>query len=252
MLSFLRAAVLLCPMARGLSTSSRREPIKGLSPRVAAAAATTGFALATLDVFGTHVLLPDLDAAARSLAGADADYHNAVGRTLSDVSPAFVFLTATACAATCRVDARRAAAVAGTWFLVLNPVILALKGAFHRTRPDQANHHDWSFPSGHTGNAAFLSVAFFGILLPRLLEGDAARPDDEDQLFLPTSKSRNGPAQAAALAAVVTVSVASGRVLTESHWASDTIAGACLGVAAASLAAALGKSPAAKSDLDVV
>lgn len=175
-----------------------------------------GFGLIAVDVFAAKHVMPVLDSAAIDAAGSDACFDSQKGRALSNLAGVLVGATATACVAP-QQDRRSALAVAGAWVGVLNPSVLALKNAFHRERPDPAHHVEYSFPSGHTANAAFLSASLFSILLPQL------------GLF--------GGTSAAFLTALCTVAVACGRILTEAHYFSDTLAGACIGLFVANLAA---------------
>lgn len=176
-----------------------------------------GFGLIAVDVFAAKHVMPVLDSAAIDAAGSDACFDSQKGRALSNLAGVLVGATATACVAP-QQDRRSALVVAGAWAGVLNPSVLALKDAFHRQRPDPAHHIEYSFPSGHTANAAFLSASLFSILLP--------------QLRVPL-----GGTSAALLTTLCTVAVACGRILTEAHYLSDTLAGACIGLFFANLAA---------------
>ncbi|KAJ8612541.1 hypothetical protein CTAYLR_003712 [Chrysophaeum taylorii] len=199
------------------------------APAVTRAVALTtaaGFAAIAADVFVTKRVMPGIDQAGRAAAAAaDARYDSLAGNALSNVAPCLAAATATACAETRKNDRRRALAVAGSW-LALNPVVLAFKSAFHRERPDPLHHRDkFSFPSGHTTNAAFFSASLFAILLPSL------------------ANRNTPPITPLFLCALCTSAVAVGRVLTDAHFVSDTLAGASLGIFAASLAALLASDP---------
>lgn len=187
---------------------------------VALGTTAAGFGLIAADVFGGKHVMPVLDSAAIQAAGSEASFESGTGRALSNLAGVLVGATATACVAP-QQDRRSALAVAGAWAAVLNPSLLTLKNAFHRQRPDPKHHMEYAFPSGHTANAAFLSASLFSILLP--------------QLGVSLGNS------ATLLTAVCTVAVACGRILTEAHYLSDTLAGACLGLFVANLAALLAR-----------
>lgn len=104
-----------------------------------------------------------------------------------------------------------------------------LKHYFHRIRPSELNN-TYAFPSGHTTAATFIVGCLLFILLPAVLPARAQQ----------TLRSIAVPLWAAAMATTAT-----GRVLGDVHWCSDTMAGACLGTALVSLTAMLCKAAAA-------
>jgi membrane-associated phospholipid phosphatase len=109
-------------------------------------------------------------------------------------------------------------------FLLIPLVEFAIKPAVHRLRPDIVHHHSYSFPSGHTSSATFISGAVLLVLLPRLLDALAAtRADGGLQLACPPR------AVLVALWIAFSASTALGRILTDSHWFSDTLCGGLLG-----------------------
>ena len=94
-----------------------------------------------------------------------------------------------------------------------------LKDATQRLRPDPLHHSTYSFPSSHTASATFLAGAFLAVLVPALLD------DDEEEFWTWTPTTITSVAGITAL-------TAAGRILTESHFLSDTLAGAALGIGA--------------------
>jgi membrane-associated phospholipid phosphatase len=108
----------------------------------------------------------------------------------------------------------------------------ALKEATARPRPDALHHASFAFPSLHTASAVFFAGALAAVLVPAL-----ADDLDDGELWRWTS----GSAVAVAVAGGAT---AYGRILTESHWLTDTAGGAALGVAALGVGALLAPAPA--------
>lgn len=224
-----------CTVALSAETRTRFATLKkeripaAVTTRAVAFATAAGFATVAADVFVGKRLMPNLDEAAQRWAGDEAKYDSVTGRALSNIAPSLLVATAASCAATPPKDRRRALAVAGTWTFV-NPVVFGLKELFHRDRPDPVHHREFSFPSGHTANAAFLSACLFTILLPPLRRPKLDESNATPPIFI-------------AIATICTASVAAGRVLTEAHFLSDTLAGACLGLFFANLAARLSRPP---------
>ena len=110
----------------------------------------------------------------------------------------------------------------------------------------------------HTTCAVFLFGALFFILLPGALsltdEGDALDVQQGSKASAPAISIPGAELMRNALRLSTPVlpflwivgglSTATGRVLGEAHWVSDTMAGACLGAALVSVAARLDKSAA--------
>lgn len=224
------------------------------------AAATLGFALAATDVFGSSALhvLPQLDEAVHQavLAATHAEWRATTADI--DVSDAFITLgiagwlltTPLAAAAS---PTRAAAPLAACWGLYMfgfgavftDPWVVAqLKHAFHRARPSDL-HHSFSFPSGHTTAAVFITGAFLAVLLPLAVQLAQQRLPPQHQrhpLLAPLMRGVQSPSwNAAALCVwgVAGATTAAGRVLADAHWLSDVLAGGCLGVAAVSILAQL-------------
>ena len=227
-------AVSLCVAGSGMAAPrAQNEKPRLRSGQVAGAAAAAVFAATTLDVTTLHVVSPGLDALARgaACAASECGRSNDIGRALSDVGPGL--------GAPCVAAAAFGTATRGRRFLVrtVAPLLAgygvavqgfahAVKDATARVRPDQLHHASFSFPSLHTATAVYLSGALFCVLAPALL---AEAGDDA-----PTWRWR--PVEVGAVAAAGGLT-ALGRVLTESHWLSDTVGGAALGVAALGLVA---------------
>ncbi len=110
----------------------------------------------------------------------------------------------------------------------------------------------------HTTCAVFLFGALFFILLPGALsltdEGDALEVQQNGKASAPAISIPGSKIMRDALRLSTPVlpllwiagglSTATGRVLGEAHWVSDTMAGACLGAALVSVAAMVDKSAA--------
>jgi membrane-associated phospholipid phosphatase len=190
---------------------------------------------------------------------------------MADVWISDVFITAgvlgwLACTAVCLVKAplKSAGAVAAAWSFYFatcgavghgDPLLVdALKHLFARARPSTL-HHTFSFPSGHTSAAVFTVGALLTVLLPLTLQlwAESARPASSDQdsdsssssieLLGASSSSSSPSAAAGAMLLDVTIlgvwaaawgTTATGRILSESHWLSDTMAGGMLAVASVS------------------
>ena len=110
----------------------------------------------------------------------------------------------------------------------------------------------------HTTCAVFLFGALFFVLLPGALsltdEGDALNNQQGSKKAAPLVSLPGMDAMRSALRLstpvlpflwiVGSLSTATGRVLGEAHWVSDTMAGACLGAALVSTAAMVDKAAA--------
>ncbi|KAJ1624522.1 phosphatidic acid phosphatase type 2/haloperoxidase [Pavlovales sp. CCMP2436] len=108
--------------------------------------------------------------------------------------------------------------------LLLIPLVeFVIKPVVHRLRPDTLHHHSFSFPSGHTSSATFISGALFLVLLPRLLAALAAARPGNVQLAPPPRPVLF------ALWMATSLGTALGRILSDAHWFSDTVIGALLG-----------------------
>lgn len=120
---------------------------------------------------------------------------------------------------------RCVAALFSVHTLLLLPLVeLCIKPAVHRLRPDIEHHHTFSFPSGHTTSATFVSGALFLVLLPRLLDAlAAARPYGLPKVTMPPRLALVG------MWLATSVATGLGRILVDAHWFSDTVAGALIG-----------------------
>ena len=214
----LHASALKAPNAsRAVSTRARGA---------GAVVAVSGAALVavSIDVNTLHVVAPSIDDAARHWAANHAaGNENSLGRVLSDIAPGLgVPCAAASVALVARrgADALRIVAPLGVGFgAFVQGFSGVLKDATQRIRPDPLHHSTYSFPSSHTASATFLAGAFLAVLLPALLD------DDEEEFW------RWTPTTVASVAGV-TALTATGRILTESHFLSDTLAGAALGIGA--------------------
>ena len=214
----LHASALKAPNAsRAVSTRARGA---------GAVVAVSGAALVavSIDVNTLHVVAPAIDDAARTWASNHAaGNENSLGRVLSDIAPGLgVPCAAASLALVARrgADALRIVAPLGVGFgAFVQGLSGVLKDATQRVRPDPLHHSTFSFPSSHTASATFLAGAFLAVLLPALLD------DDEGDFWTWT------PTTVASVAGI-TALTATGRILTESHFLSDTLAGAALGLGA--------------------
>ena len=214
----LHASALKAPNAsRAVSTRARGA---------GAVVAVSGAALVavSIDVNTLHAVAPSIDDAARHWAANHAGGNdNSLGRVLSDIAPGLgVPCAAASLALVARrgADALRVVAPLGVGFgAFVQGFSGVLKDATQRIRPDPLHHSTYSFPSSHTASATFLAGAFLAVLVPALLG------DDEEEFWTWT------PTTVASVAGV-TALTAAGRILTESHFLSDTLAGAALGIGA--------------------
>lgn len=152
-----------------------------------------------------------------------------------------------------------AAYLAGGPFQHGDPLAVSLlKHSFQRLRPAPELHSTFSFPSGHTTAAVFLVGVLLYLLLPVALGqqraaapiGSTSSSDSSGSVqqlaAASTSTISGGGTGAAAGAAAWQVAflqrrgaavagcaglTAAGRVLSDAHFVSDTLAGACLGTA---------------------
>lgn len=165
------------------------------------------------------------------LAGhAGVGYDSPAGQALSALAPvALVAAAAVSAALIAKVsEGQRGKAVScvaalfSVHTLVLLPLVeLGIKPAVHRLRPDTLHHHSFSFPSGHTSSATFVSGALFLVIVPLLLDAlSAERPS-----------LRQPSGALVALWVATAIGTGLGRILADAHWFSDTVAGATLGAA---------------------
>lgn len=193
-------------------------------------------------------------------------------RLWADVWISDAFITAgvlgwAACTAACLVKApaKSAGPLATAWGFYFatcgalkhfDPLLVdALKHFFARARPSTL-HHTFSFPSGHTSAAVFVVGALLTVLLPLTLQlwassgtpssstpSNTAQRSSGVQYSSGDPSSTQGSAVAGILvadAAVLAVwgaawaTTATGRILSESHWLSDTLAGGFLAIASVS------------------
>lgn len=181
-------------------------------------------AAVAIDANALHVVSPAIDDAARHWASAHAGGDdNALGCVLSDIAPGLGLPCAAASIALVArrgTDGLRIVAPLGVgFFAFVQGLSSVVKDLTQRVRPDPFHHSTFSFPSAHTATATFLAGAMFAVLLPALL-------DEEEEDFWTWT-----PSTITSVAAI-SAAVAAGRVLTEAHWLSDTLAGAALGIGA--------------------
>lgn len=105
-------------------------------------------------------------------------------------------------------------------------VVNQLKTHFQRLRPSDILN-TYSFPSGHTTAAVFIMGTLLGVLLPPLTINNDSTRNSRLQTVVTSA--------ALPLWVVATVTTATGRVLGDAHWVSDTMAGACLGAGLVSI-----------------
>uniref|UniRef100_A0A383VL17 Phosphatidic acid phosphatase type 2/haloperoxidase domain-containing protein n=1 Tax=Tetradesmus obliquus TaxID=3088 RepID=A0A383VL17_TETOB len=130
------------------------------------------------------------------------------------------------------------------------PLVATLKDAFARVRPSTL-HHTYSFPSGHTSAAVFIIGALVVVLLPltvQLLQekatGSGSSSSSSSQ---PSEGTEDSAAETSSIAwgrldmwgalgvwGAAWVVTATGRVLADAHWVTDTLAGGMLAVAVVS------------------
>ncbi|KAA6428863.1 MAG: hypothetical protein FRX49_00973 [Trebouxia sp. A1-2] len=99
-------------------------------------------------------------------------------------------------------------------------VVNQLKTHFQRLRPSDILN-TYAFPSGHTTAAVFIMGTLLCVLLPPLTINNDSTKNSRLQTVVTSA--------ALPLWVVATVTTATGRVLGDAHWVSDTMAGACLG-----------------------
>jgi len=115
--------------------------------------------------------------------------------------------------------------VAGGGVSVYNDpaIVLFIKENVHRIRPTNDIHQTFSFPSGHTNGAIFMiGFLLFVLLLPVIETSPQGEKD-----AVPEPKLAQATLVSIWIAAGLTT--ASGRMLADVHWMSDTMAGASLG-----------------------
>ena len=182
-------------------------------------------------------------------------------RLMADVWISDGFITAgvlgwLACTAACliKAPAKSAGPLAAAWGFYFatcgavghgDPLLVdALKHLFARARPSTL-HHTFSFPSGHTSAAVFLVGSLLTVLLPytlQLLNSSSSDSNSSEDTASRTQEQTVSPLVSvlALDAAIVGVwaaawgTTAAGRILSESHWLSDTMAGGMLAVASVS------------------
>ena len=218
--------LILAHHASALKAPNASKTLATRARGAGAVVAVSGAALAaiSLDVNTLHVVAPSIDDAARHWAANHAGGdENALGRVLSDIAPGLgVPCAAASVALVARrgADALRVVAPLGVGFgAFVQGLSGVLKDATQRLRPDPLHHSTYSFPSSHTASATFLAGAFLAVLVPALLD------DDEEEFWTWTPTTITSVAGITAL-------TAAGRILTESHFLSDTLAGAFLGIGA--------------------
>ncbi|KAL0022858.1 hypothetical protein WJX77_000529 [Trebouxia sp. C0004] len=105
-------------------------------------------------------------------------------------------------------------------------VVNQLKTHFQRLRPSDILN-SYSFPSGHTTAAVFIMGTLLCVLLPPLTINNDSTRNSRLQTVVTSA--------ALPLWVVAAVTTATGRVLGDAHWVSDTMAGACLGAGLVSI-----------------
>ena len=218
--------LILAHHASALKAPNASKTLATRAKGAGAVVAVSGAALVavSIDVNTLHVVAPAIDDAARHWASNHAaGNENTLGRVLSDIAPGLgVPCAAASLALVARrgADALRIVAPLGVGFgAFVQGLSGVLKDATQRVRPDPLHHSTFSFPSSHTASATFLAGAFLAVLLPALLD------DDEEAFWAWTPQTITSVAGITAL-------TATGRILTESHFLSDTLAGAALGIGA--------------------
>lgn len=110
------------------------------------------------------------------------------------------------------------------------PVVDILKHLFSRARPSDI-HHTFSFPSGHTTAAVFMMGALLYVMIPLAVSAAHRAPtlkvQEVDVWAMPSWYWDLCPRLWMLGGGMTAV----GRVMADAHWVSDTMAGACLGVA---------------------
>lgn len=231
----------------------------------AASLSATGQAQPALDPILSNPIL-QLDDAIHQYV---ASHTSEAFRLWADVWISDAFITAgvlgwAACTAACLVKApaKSAGPLAAAWGFYFatcgavkhwDPLLVdSLKHFFARARPSTL-HHTFSFPSGHTSAAVFVVGALLTVLLPLTLQlwassstassSSTAQGSSETQFSSASSSSTQGSVAAGILAADAAVlavwgaawaTTATGRILSESHWLSDTLAGGFLAIASVS------------------
>lgn len=129
--------------------------------------------------------------------------------------------------------------VAWLWYYLLAGqegfIVDGLKDFFQRDRPSPI-HRTLSFPSGHTTDVTFLWATLLFVLIPAVLHKAPPALGSGGKLFQDVLQRLKGswPVLGAAWA-----TTAVGRVLSDSHWFSDTLAAGFLSVAITSVLAKL-------------
>jgi membrane-associated phospholipid phosphatase len=181
-------------------------------------------------------------------------------RLMADVWISDGFITAgvlgwLACTAACliKAPAKSAGPLAAAWGFYFatcgavghgDPLLVdALKHLFARARPSTL-HHTFSFPSGHTSAAVFLVGSLLTVLLPYTLQLWNSSSSDSSDDTASGTQDQTAPSPLVSVlaldAAILGVwaaawgTTAAGRILSESHWLSDTMAGGLLAVASVS------------------
>lgn len=191
-----------------------------------------------------------------------ATHTSAAFRHMADVWISDAFITAgvcgwAACTAACLIKAPRQSAptLGASWacyFLTCGAVghgdpllVDTLKQSFARIRPSEL-HHTFSFPSGHTSAAVFTVGALLTVLLPLTLQlwsAQAAQPVIHSSSISTSTSTSSSQAAASVVTADASIlavwsaawgATALGRILSESHWLSDTVAGGLLAVGSVS------------------
>eukprot|EP00238_Polyblepharides_amylifera_P006242 CAMPEP_0196576830 /NCGR_PEP_ID=MMETSP1081-20130531/5999_1 /TAXON_ID=36882 /ORGANISM="Pyramimonas amylifera, Strain CCMP720" /LENGTH=373 /DNA_ID=CAMNT_0041895541 /DNA_START=113 /DNA_END=1234 /DNA_ORIENTATION=- len=121
------------------------------------------------------------------------------------------------------------------------PLVMFAKETFHRARPS-LTHSTFSFPSGHTTTAAFMTGLMLWVFLPLVLpstkskSGSSNMGSDSGRDQGSDFWTRDGYSAAQVCVwGLFAAGTGAGRVLADVHWMSDTMAGASFGFATACL-----------------
>lgn len=112
-----------------------------------------------------------------------------------------------------------------------------IKQIAERGRPSTVLHFTYSFPSGHTTASTFMAGYLAFALLPPLIDSLPSKVEDSNHVGHEehTEKKRDLSSKLLAMWGGAVLMTASGRMLADVHWFSDTLGGALLGLSLVSL-----------------